>query len=151
MTEPENFDDELFADLYNDDDAVPAPKPAAAAQPVQYAAVQPTIETRQEDSYDPNQYNDYSGGGENGNMNQDDEEEEDDDDDIDFNLGNGPSTTLAPHDQQDYNDSHNKNNNNNSSNSSSNNNNSHHEERQSYSAPSAPPAHTKGPNAKEDG
>ncbi|KAK0671815.1 hypothetical protein QBC41DRAFT_46457 [Cercophora samala] len=144
MTEPENFDDELFADLYNDDDGAPPPKPAVAAQPDQYAAVQPSTESRQEDSYDPHQYNDYGGGGENGNMNQDDEEEEDDDDDIDFNLGNGPSTTLAPHDQHDYSDQHNNNNNNS-------NNNSHHEERQSYSAPSAPPAHTKGPNAKEDG
>jgi len=118
MTEPENFDDELFADLYNDDE--PGQKAAAAPVADQYSAVQPTTEAKQDfgDNAGPDQ--DYNG--EDSNMNQD--EYEDDDDDVDFNLGDGPVTTISHH----------------------------HEERPaSYSAPPPPPPQAKGPNAKEDG
>ncbi|KAK4453750.1 hypothetical protein QBC34DRAFT_421901 [Podospora aff. communis PSN243] len=94
MTEPENFDDELFADLYNDDE--PGQKATAAPVAEQYSAVQPTTEDKQEfgDSAGPDQ--DYNGG--DSNMNQD--EYEDDDDDVDFNLGDGPVTAVSHHEEK---------------------------------------------------
>ncbi|KZL76973.1 hypothetical protein CT0861_04073, partial [Colletotrichum tofieldiae] len=83
MTEPENFEEDLFADLYDDDtpakpaatqDPAPAPAPAPASVPQQ------SIETHVEPPAQPEP--DYGGG--------DDQmkyEEDDDDDDVDFNLG----------------------------------------------------------------
>ncbi|KAK6216557.1 putative RNA recognition domain-containing protein [Colletotrichum tabaci] len=89
MTEPENFEEDLFADLYDDD--APA-KPAAAQQPTPAPAPAPasvpqqSIETHAEP---PAQSGlDYGGGG--GGGGGDDQmkyEEDDDDDDVDFNLG----------------------------------------------------------------
>ncbi|KAK3327419.1 hypothetical protein B0T19DRAFT_400289 [Cercophora scortea] len=129
MTEPENFDDELFADLYNDDE--PAAKAPAAAAPAseQYSAAQPSAPDNsdgnnnynQEPAEDTGQYQQYNNG-EDRNVN--DDEVDDDDDDVDFNLGNGPSTTNQ------Y---------------------SHDEAPARYDAPPPPPAATRGPNAKEDG
>jgi len=130
MTEPENFDDELFADLYNDDE--PAGKAARAAEPDQYSAAQSAAEVQYETSEDPGQQQDYNGGAV-----KYDEEEEDDDDEIDFNLGNGPSTTLTHHDHNDHHDHRDHQ--------------EDHDEKPAYNAPAAPVAHTKGPNAKEDG
>ncbi|KAK1980751.1 hypothetical protein LZ30DRAFT_689709 [Colletotrichum cereale] len=83
MTEPENFEEDLFADLYDDDtpakpaavqEAASAPAPAPASVPQQ------SIETHA----DPpaQQVPDYGGG--------DDQmkyEDDEDDDDVDFNLG----------------------------------------------------------------
>lgn len=105
---------------YNDDE--PAAKPAPTAQPNQYSAVQSAApDIKDEEADDSGQHQDY-GGGDSAPARYDDEIEEDDDDDIDFNLGNGPSTTVT-----------------------------HHEEKPTYTAPPAPAAPVKGPNAKEDG
>ena len=62
------------------------------------------------------------------NNDEDDGEEEDDDDDIDFNLGDGPSTTITARTSNDY-----------------------KEEKPAQAALPAPAAPSKGPNAKEDG
>ncbi|KAL2132555.1 hypothetical protein VTI74DRAFT_3639 [Chaetomium olivicolor] len=123
MTEPENFDDELFADLYNDDE--PASKPTIKSEPDHPSAVQAAAsEVKHEETEDTGQRQDYNGG-ETDVKYDEDAEEEDDDDEIDFNLGNGPSTTVATHHE--------------------------HDERPTYSAPPAPAPPAKGPNAKEDG
>ncbi|KAI8669057.1 hypothetical protein NCS57_00719700 [Fusarium keratoplasticum] len=84
MTEPENFEDDLFADLYDDNDASKAaPPPVAAAPPA--PEVQPT-NTNNNDQDGSYQHQD-AGGDEH--MMQD---QDDDDDDVDFNLGGGGST-----------------------------------------------------------
>ncbi|KAJ0296472.1 hypothetical protein COL5a_009076 [Colletotrichum fioriniae] len=101
MTEPENFEEDLFADLYDDD--TPA-KPAAAQQPapppVPVAVPQQSVETHAEPPPQPEQ--EYGGGGDDDQMKY---EEEDDDDEVDFNLGGdggggggggGGSTGYAP-------------------------------------------------------
>ncbi|KAH8910992.1 hypothetical protein BR93DRAFT_934543 [Coniochaeta sp. PMI_546] len=124
MTEPENFEDDLFADLYNDDE--PAPKPQAASD--QPAAAQPPAD---DDSYEPSQepnqqYNDQNG--QDSYMNQGDGGDEDDDDDVDFNLGNGNSTAHHDHDHD------------------------HEDTPQGYGIPQQQhPGHSRGPNSKEDG
>ena len=118
----------MTARSYNDDE--PAGKAARAPEPDQYSAVQPAAETKSEYAEDTGQHQDYNGG-----EVKYEEEEEDDDDDIDFNLGNGPSTTLTTH--HDNNDHHDHQ--------------DDHDEKPQYSAPAAPVVHTKGPNAKEDG
>ncbi|KAK4251760.1 hypothetical protein C7999DRAFT_27838 [Corynascus novoguineensis] len=130
MTEPENFDDELFADLYNDDE--PASKVPRGPEIDQSTAAQPAAETRNEYAEDTGEQQDYNGG-----RARDEEEEDDDDDEIDFNLGNGPSTTLTHH---DHNDNHEHRDQQES-----------HSEKPTYNAPAAPVTHAKGPNAKEDG
>lgn len=71
---------------------------------------------------DGGQDQDYGGG--DSHMNT--EEYDDDDDDVDFNLGNGPTTTAPHHDDKPA-------------------------STPSYSTPAPLPAPTKGPNAKEDG
>ncbi|KAF4982624.1 hypothetical protein FZEAL_1790 [Fusarium zealandicum] len=85
MTEPENFEDDLFADLYDDNDASKiAPPPVAAAPPV------PDVQPPNLSSNDQNgmfQHHQDVGGDEH--MTQD--QDEDDDDDVDFNLGGGGS------------------------------------------------------------
>ncbi|RSL47593.1 hypothetical protein CEP53_009877 [Fusarium sp. AF-6] len=85
MTEPENFEDDLFADLYDDNDASKAaPPPVAAAPPA--PEVQPTnINNHDQDGSFHHQ---DDGGDEHMMQDQDD----DDDDDVDFNLGGGGST-----------------------------------------------------------
>ncbi|KAF4785981.1 nuclear polyadenylated RNA-binding protein [Colletotrichum scovillei] len=99
MTEPENFEEDLFADLYDDD--TPA-KPAAAQQPAPppapVAVPQPSVETHAEPP--PQSEPEYGGGGGDDQMKY---EEEDDDDEVDFNLGGdggggggGGSTGYAP-------------------------------------------------------
>ncbi|KAK1724637.1 uncharacterized protein BDZ83DRAFT_778460 [Colletotrichum acutatum] len=83
MTEPENFEEDLFADLYDDD--TPA-KPAAAQQPAPppapVAVPQQSVETHAEPPPQPEA--EYGGGGGDDQMKY---EEEDDDDEVDFNLG----------------------------------------------------------------
>ncbi|KAL1837944.1 hypothetical protein VTJ49DRAFT_3239 [Mycothermus thermophilus] len=129
MTEPENFDDELFADLYNDDE--PAGQPARAPEPDQQRSTEPAAtEPSHENGEDFGQHADHNGGDVG-----DEEEEDDDDDDIDFNLGNGPSTTITTQDdRQDSHDSLEQ-----------------HDEKPTPSAAPAPAAPARGPNAKEDG
>ncbi|KAK4121423.1 hypothetical protein N657DRAFT_128793 [Parathielavia appendiculata] len=126
MTEPENFDDELFADLYNDDE--PPAKPTGASAPDQYSATQAAAPEAKEGIENGGQQQDYNGGGDATHMKYEDEEEEEDDDEIDFNLGNGPSAAVSHRDHDDQ-----------------------HDEKPSYSAPPAAAPATKGPNAKEDG
>ncbi|KAJ4996190.1 hypothetical protein K4K48_008930 [Colletotrichum sp. SAR 10_66] len=82
MTEPENFEEDLFADLYDDDTpakAAAAPEPAAAPAPA--AAPVQTHDTHAEPppSADPDH----------GADDQMRYEDEDDDDEVDFNLGGG--------------------------------------------------------------
>ncbi|UQC84963.1 nuclear polyadenylated RNA-binding protein [Colletotrichum lupini] len=101
MTEPENFEEDLFADLYDDDTSA---KPAAAQQPAPppapVAVPQPSVETHAEPP--PQSEPEYGGGGGDDQMKY---EEEDDDDEVDFNLGGdggggggggGGSTGYAP-------------------------------------------------------
>ncbi|KAJ4133495.1 hypothetical protein NW768_005081 [Fusarium equiseti] len=88
MTEPENFEDDLFADLYDDNDApkpAPAPAPAAAAPAAPPAPeVQPPTNSHNDDDHNAAYQHQDVGGDEH--MNQD---QDDDDDDVDFNLGGG--------------------------------------------------------------
>jgi len=126
MTEPENFDDELFADLYNDDE--PA-KPATASVTDQQAAIRSIAESNDFRAADTSQTQTLNGADNPPENNDDDDgEEEDDDDDIDFNLGDGPSTTITTRASNDY-----------------------KEEKPAQAAPPVPAAPSKGPNAKEDG
>ncbi|CCT68451.1 probable heterogeneous nuclear ribonucleoprotein HRP1 [Fusarium fujikuroi IMI 58289] len=84
MTEPENFEDDLFADLYDDNDAAkPASAPPAAAPPA--PEVQPPTNIHNDnDDQNGMQQHEETGGDEH--MAQDQDE---DDDDVDFNLGGG--------------------------------------------------------------
>ncbi|KLU84866.1 hypothetical protein MAPG_03900 [Magnaporthiopsis poae ATCC 64411] len=85
MTEPESFEDDLFADLYADDE--PSSKPApAAAQP---AAPTPAVSAPAEAQAEPPSADGAQGGDDSMNY-----EEEDEDDDVDFNLGNGSVSTA---------------------------------------------------------
>ncbi|KAF7537446.1 hypothetical protein G7Z17_g12854 [Cylindrodendrum hubeiense] len=81
MTEPENFEEDLFADLYEDNDASkPAPPPKAPAPVVpEPQPIHPSVNEQPGISYDHD-----IGGDET--MNQD---LDDDDDEVDFNLGGG--------------------------------------------------------------
>ncbi|GJN86599.1 hypothetical protein PLIIFM63780_010180 [Purpureocillium lilacinum] len=93
MTEPENFEEDLFADLYDDNDAskgAPAPPPAAA--PVNDA---PGDSGEAAASMTRDAEN--AAGGE---EMVHDAEDDDDDDEVDFNLGGG-STVAAPAPQHD--------------------------------------------------
>ncbi|KAI6361682.1 hypothetical protein MCOR25_006426 [Pyricularia grisea] len=86
MTEPEAFEEDLFADLYADD----APTEPAKVPDKPAAPTNPTpapIETREEQPPPIDQ-----SGHDDSNMGYDEDEEEDDD--VDFNLGNG--TSSAP-------------------------------------------------------
>ncbi|KPM37017.1 hypothetical protein AK830_g9543 [Neonectria ditissima] len=80
MTEPENFEEDLFADLYEDNDPSKAPPPPKAPAPVvtESHPVQNSANDQPPISYE------QDGGDET--MNQD---QDDDDDDVDFNLGGG--------------------------------------------------------------
>ncbi|RYP88564.1 hypothetical protein DL769_000260 [Monosporascus sp. CRB-8-3] len=104
MAEPENFDDDLFADLYDDNEpssasapvAAPAPAPVPSQpQPASEAPAQPQPESTPADAgphpADDGYGEDYQ------------EENYEDDDDVDFNLGNGSGGTpaAAPPPQQD--------------------------------------------------
>ncbi|CAJ2502893.1 Uu.00g102870.m01.CDS01 [Anthostomella pinea] len=99
MAEPENFDEDLFADLYDDNDAAaPATAPAAPAAPAQSqpseAITHPEYEQASEDVAQSTEENGYG--------NDYHEDNYDDDDDVDFNLGNGTtSMTAAPVKQEE--------------------------------------------------
>ncbi|KAI0206876.1 hypothetical protein F4808DRAFT_405634 [Astrocystis sublimbata] len=116
MADPENFEDDLFADLYDDNDgsaptasapaAVPAPVPVAApavssiTPPVAQRAPEPAHEhVSDETTYnhaaaDNNYGDDYR---------HHEDAYDDDDDDVDFDLGNGPSNngSAAPMKHED--------------------------------------------------
>ncbi|KAM0285678.1 hypothetical protein ACHAQH_001384 [Verticillium albo-atrum] len=124
MTEPENFEDDLFADLY-DDDTAPA-KPAEAAPPVTVSAPAPVAEPAAPAPAQNEAYNDVP-------VKNKQEElvdnqiayDDDDDDDVDFNLGGGAPPPPPPPPSNGF---------------------SHHEEPQYSGRGSA-----KNPSAKEDG
>ncbi|KAF5267635.1 hypothetical protein IWW34DRAFT_724630 [Fusarium oxysporum f. sp. albedinis] len=85
MTEPENFEDDLFADLYDDNDAAkPGSAPAAAAPPA--PEVQPPTNIHNNDNDEHNGMQQHQETGDDEHMTQD---QDDDDDDVDFNLGGG--------------------------------------------------------------
>ncbi|KAG5982612.1 hypothetical protein E4U55_001679 [Claviceps digitariae] len=92
MTEPENFEEDLFADLYDDNDASTAP-PAPAAPPV----VEPS---KTDDQVMTSSLNEHAQ--QDQNMHQDgadDGDDDDDDDDVDFHLGgsrDNHNTATAP-------------------------------------------------------
>ncbi len=117
-------------DSYNDDDT--AAKPAPAHEPDHYSAGPSAAEVNNEHVEDAGSRQEYNGG--DANQAKYDEEEDDDDDDIDFNLGNGPTTAVTHHDNQDSHDQYDQ-----------------QDEKPSYNAPPALAAPSKGPNAKEDG
>ncbi|TAQ89391.1 hypothetical protein B7494_g2286 [Chlorociboria aeruginascens] len=77
MTEPENFEEDLFADLYTEDDTASkpaAPEPEVKPESITEIKAQEVIESNgQNEDGDQQMYNG----------------EQDIDDDIDFNLGNG--------------------------------------------------------------
>ncbi|KAF3005531.1 hypothetical protein E8E14_004900 [Neopestalotiopsis sp. 37M] len=101
MAENENFEDDLFADLYDDNDVPSAPAAAPAAPPPQ--KVEPTYEPAQAAAAPIAEvnasYDNYAPSGDvhgQGGDYHDAEEAYDDDDDVDFNLGNGSSHNVAP-------------------------------------------------------
>jgi len=75
MAEPENFEEDLFADLYTEDDSAPKHTAAATVKSEPAAASEVKVEESAEQNGDGDEQM-YGG-------------EHDDDDEIDFNLGNG--------------------------------------------------------------
>ncbi|KAI0009946.1 hypothetical protein F4779DRAFT_335641 [Xylariaceae sp. FL0662B] len=105
MADPENFEDDLFDDLYDDNEAsvapaqTSAPAPAVPAPPKPpppvevHVAAQPEVDQTPADVVPMAEENGYG--------DEYPEENYDDDDDVDFNLGNGPSSSaLAPSQQE---------------------------------------------------
>jgi hypothetical protein len=84
MTEAENFEDDLFADLYEDTDARPAASAASAVHHTEARAPE-----QPEPVSAPAPAGDLDDGGHDA-MNQD---VDDDEDDVDFNLGGGGAST----------------------------------------------------------
>ncbi|POR38414.1 Uncharacterized protein TPAR_01386 [Tolypocladium paradoxum] len=88
MTEPENFEEDLFADLYDDNDASKTgPGPQAAAPAVEAPKVE--NDSAAPAAHEPAQPADDE-------HMQQDADEDDDDDEVDFNLGGGGSSTAIP-------------------------------------------------------
>ncbi|KAB5577676.1 hypothetical protein GE09DRAFT_528409 [Coniochaeta sp. 2T2.1] len=124
MTEPENIEDDLFADLYDDE---PAAQPQAA--PDQSTSEQaPAADDSYNPELDSNQQYDAQNGDDQ-DMNQGDAGEDDDDDEVDFNLGN--NNNNARHEQDHDND--------------------HDNGPQGYGIPQQQHHGHRGPNSKEDG
>ncbi|KAH8158158.1 hypothetical protein CIB48_g10091 [Xylaria polymorpha] len=111
MADPENFEDDLFADLYDDNDGsapmatappsapAPAPAPAPVVASITPPVAQKAPEPQHEHAFDETNH----GAGENGYGDDYHEDAYDDDDDVDFDLGNGPtnSTMAAPMKQEE--------------------------------------------------
>ncbi|KAI0386757.1 hypothetical protein F5Y04DRAFT_71198 [Hypomontagnella monticulosa] len=123
MAEPENFEDDLFADLYDDNEAAAAPAAAAAAAaaPVAQAAQAPppiatptpaqlnahqSVEAPSQQPEIDQVYGDPTHTIEENDGYGDDYQDEpyEDDDDVDFNLGNGSAGAIAAA-QQEHDDS----------------------------------------------
>lgn len=101
MTEQENFEEDLFADLYNDDEPAAAKPAPAPEQPTAPPALAPSDSYDSgahgsNDQYQPQQSYEQHQNGEDSYMNQ--QEEEDDDDEVDFNLGGNSNSHNAQHD-----------------------------------------------------
>ncbi|KAI1762394.1 hypothetical protein GGR53DRAFT_501793 [Hypoxylon sp. FL1150] len=93
MADGENFEDDLFADLYDDNEPTGAPAPAAPAVQAPAASVQPTVEAPSQ--FEPDQTPGDVAHTVEENVAYDDtyqDEAYDDDDDVDFNLGNDQSS-----------------------------------------------------------
>ncbi|KAN0108423.1 hypothetical protein V8E51_008165 [Hyaloscypha variabilis] len=86
MTEPDNFEEDLFADLYADEEP---PKPSA---PEAESIVEPAAEA-ETNGEGSNEHPEHNGGGDEQMYNG---EEDVDDDDIDFNLGGNGNNYDAP-------------------------------------------------------
>ncbi|OTA84708.1 hypothetical protein M434DRAFT_16338 [Hypoxylon sp. CO27-5] len=104
MAEQENFEDDLFADLYDDNDTAAAPAPAAPAAQTPAAAPthapaqsnpQPSVETPSQPEINQAPSDVAHTTEENGYDNEYPDETYDDDDDVDFNLGNGSAGAVA--------------------------------------------------------
>lgn len=122
MTEPENFEEDLFADLYADDEPAGKPSVPAVHSEPSPVAVPEVSQPAPDTSHASNSH----GVGDT-QMHEEYDEEEEDDDDVDFNLGDnstGPKIATP----------------------------SYHDAPAPAPAPaaSAPPSN-KGPNSKEDG
>ncbi|KAK9438683.1 heterogeneous nuclear ribonucleoprotein HRP1 [Metarhizium brunneum] len=86
MTEPENFEEDLFADLYDDNDAAAKPPPAPVPVAEPSTNDQQNSAPRPSDAANDDEEMHHDGG------------DEEDDDDVDFNLGGGSSNAVAaPH------------------------------------------------------
>jgi hypothetical protein len=85
MTEPDNFEEDLFADLYTEEEA---PQPAAPVPEVKSAPAA-VVETNGEES---NEHVEQNGDGDEQMYNG----EQDMDDEIDFNLGGNGNSYDAP-------------------------------------------------------
>ncbi|KAK2589461.1 hypothetical protein QQS21_012862 [Conoideocrella luteorostrata] len=92
MTEPENFEEDLFADLYDDNDATKTAPTQVAAAPI----VEPP---KAEDQNMAANTNDFTQ--QDATMHQDGEDDEEDDDDVDFNLGGRDNNMAVPAPNQD--------------------------------------------------
>jgi RNA-binding protein Musashi len=89
MADPENFEEDLFADLYEDNDASktgPGPQPPQAPAAVKPEADGSAIANNDSEMQSIEQPQQYE-------MRDDDE----DDDEVDFNLGGGSSAAAAQH------------------------------------------------------
>jgi len=94
MAEPENFEEDLFADLYDDNDAAKAaPAPSSGGQPPAAPAqeAKPQIANGSQNNYGSGAADNAATQAAVDNASHG-QEYEDDDDDVDFNLG-GPQDT----------------------------------------------------------
>jgi len=87
MTDPDNFEEDLFADLYADEEPT---KPAA---PELEAIVEPAAAAAETNGEGPNDHAEQNGGGDEQMYNGEDDV---DDEDIDFNLGGNGNSYDAP-------------------------------------------------------
>ncbi|KAI0909998.1 hypothetical protein F4823DRAFT_390694 [Ustulina deusta] len=113
MADPENFEDDLFADLYDDNDgsapSAPAPAPASAPAPAPAptpvaASVPPPVTEKVPEPHAEHVFDETTRSAvENGYGDDYHEDAYDDDDDVDFDLGNGPTTSsmAAPTKQEE--------------------------------------------------
>ncbi|KAI5922657.1 hypothetical protein F4810DRAFT_711251 [Camillea tinctor] len=98
MAEPENFEDDLFADLYDDNETSAAPAPLSAPPKPQPP---PPAEVVAQPELDQAPVEDVAAVAENGYGDDFQEDNYEDDDDVDFNLGNGPTSNVAAASQQE--------------------------------------------------
>lgn len=92
MTEAENFEDDLFADLYEDTDAKPTAPATSAVQ---------NADTKAPEQHEPAAAPAPAGDEESAGYDAMNQDADDDEDDVDFNLGGGnasSSTNLMPQD-----------------------------------------------------
>jgi len=89
MTEPEDLEEDLFADLYEDDNS----KPTQAAPEIKSELPIANGANPVKDE-EPTGELDYNGGGDQQMYNA---EQDQDDDDIDFNLGNSTDYSAPTH------------------------------------------------------